>query len=493
MEEKQAIFTAGEYYLLPEGFKTFDEFAKFVSAKKTTKLKLTKLSEIKCMSPYFTDKAKSDVTVTLSSENPIFKTKVFLLGEREYHDRLVEIIKAKCLDCDNFIDDGDYEELNGHYEEVSLDSVCFKKRIKGFKYYYVFAYANDDIVNQFNNSKTEIEKCIDSGNTKEAKEKFFSILKYYITLPIDVIFAKRKKCYECFFPTFSDDAWALMYYYICKYFNGKIVGWKFYPYLPQGIIAANKEHMPTVFEDFIEVQNVKKHMLDFSIKEESMDSFAETYLYLCADIGEDVFLRETSGCLVGFSTEKPGHEIPYAEFKKSILKNKKSESLFKDKSPVPIWLSVVSYDENGLPNKIASYCSNLFFECFDKIENVFSAPLNYGSIMADFGVGIARLSINVDSAIYAKNITFKLILALDKMLDNDFSVHFAREILPDKLNIYFLVFNREKFLYELKRHSPIFETYSATLEIADKNERKTFEVSQLFKLVASESVNSKKD
>ena len=74
------------------------------------------------------------------------------------------------------------------------------------------------------------------------------------------------------------------------------------------------------------------------------------------------------------------------------------------------------------------------------------------------------------------------------MLNNNFSVHFAREILSDRLNIYFMVFNKEKFLYELKRHSPIFETFAATLDIAGQNEVKKFEVNQHFKLISSEKI-----
>ena len=489
MEEKLAIFTAGEYYLLPENFKSFEDFAQFITSKASHKLKLTKLTETKCMAPYFTYEAQIVETITLSSDNPIFKTRVFLLSKAEYHEKLVSVIKKMCLDCENFIDDGDYENLNGHHEEISLDGVCLKKREKGFVPYYVLAYAINDLFDDFNNAKDEIEKLVESGKITEAKDKIFGIIVEFMPIPIDIVLLKRKKVFECYFPTFNDDAWGLIVYNICKNWNGKALNWKFYPYLPHGIMPPNPDFTPTVFENQTMVSVINKREITFWLKEDNLINFANIYQFLCNDIGEDKFLRGTADCFVKFDTEKTGNEIQYAEFKKSILKTKDYESLSFDNSPVPVWTSVASYDENGMPNKLASYCSNLFFNCFDHVESTFLNPFEYGNIFANMGISVAKLSINLDSAVYLKNVTNKILLALQKMLNNDFSINFARESLLDKFNIYFLVFNNEKFLYELKRHSPIFDTYPASLDIANHLEVKKYEVNFMFKLVSSSKLN----
>lgn len=494
MEEKQAFFVNGEYYLLPKQYESFEKLMEVVEAKNSVKLKLKKLNETKCMSPYFTYEAITEETISLSGSELIFKTKVYLLSAKEYHDKLVAIIKQKCMDCANFIDDGDYEQLNGHHEEVSLDSVCFKKRLKDDEIYYVFAYELENTVKLFNLKKSGIENLINEGKTNEAKDEFYSVLLKFMPAPLEIVLLKKKKTFECFFPTFSADGWALIYYFFSKYLNGKVDGWKFYSYLPQGTLPLKPEFAPTVFEEVIEAPNFSRKILNFFLKEDNLINFSETYMYLCSDMGEDNFLRGVADYFVSYGSEKNGKEVPYAEFKKALMKTKKTESLFADKSPVPVWHSVASYDQNGLPNKLASYCANLFFNCYEKVENAFDPRFEYSHLLEDLGIAVAKLSITVKSAIFSKNVISGLTHALEKMLENDFAVNFAREILNDKYNLFFLVFNKEKFLYELKRHSPIFEKYSATLDIADQIYSKKYEVSHLFKLISSEKLNlTKKD
>ena len=116
-----AFFYDNQYYLLPENYPSVEAMEDAV-ADGFQEITLTRLNDTKCMSPYFSDKAPEKVTVTLDPEKPLFPCEVELMTQAEYDDRLRKVVCAFCPGCPNF---GDAEDLTGHHEEISLDSVCF--------------------------------------------------------------------------------------------------------------------------------------------------------------------------------------------------------------------------------------------------------------------------------------------------------------------------------------------------------------------------------
>ncbi len=487
--KKQAIFIDGQYYLLPDYFKNFEEFYNCLSQKNKLKLNLKKLNEIKCMAPYFDESAISQENLVLRRGTPIFPVIVEILSKKEYHDRLAKIVKDFCPGCICFTDDGDYENLNGFHEEISLDSVCLKRKEKSSESYYKLYLWLEDFCHDFVLVKNDIEKFIDFGKFDLAKEKLMNLFNKIMPSLNDIVIEKKKKSYICYFPTFNQDENKLIFYFLCRYLNSKqLENWKFVNYLPAKVLKNNKNPFFTkIFELNVPVaENFSQDVINFYIKDyDGSDlSFKKNYIMLCNEFGEDKLLNASEDGLIWFTDQAQGNEISYNLLKKKILKANCKNSFFDDKTPIPVVRTVASYDKNGVPNKLVSFCSELFFNTFNSVGEVFDPEKEdniWKNIFGSLGFSIAKLSIKVSDAMFSKFITSYLLRSLAKIYNSDFTFIYAKESKTDEFNIYFVVADEEKFLYELKRHSPVFIAFPATVEISNYQSLKKFNVDFMFK------------
>lgn len=135
---QDAIYYAGAYLTLPEGFDSFAAFKAYAeSAALPLSIKTHVLREGQniplwtvekgiCMAPYFID-GYFDTPSTVLIEDPsqLFPTQVELLSQEEYNRRLRELVLAYCPGCIRYKPlSNRVQSLNGHFEEISLDGFC---------------------------------------------------------------------------------------------------------------------------------------------------------------------------------------------------------------------------------------------------------------------------------------------------------------------------------------------------------------------------------
>lgn len=111
------------YFEFPNGMKTLEEFIHFVNDSGSKFIKMTMCSEEHCVSPYFIAEDEKTVYVNFSEVNFIEEIDGEVMPRLDYECRLRQAVREKCLDCVYF--KGDPDNLDGHYERLSLDGHCW--------------------------------------------------------------------------------------------------------------------------------------------------------------------------------------------------------------------------------------------------------------------------------------------------------------------------------------------------------------------------------
>lgn len=134
-----AIYYREGYYLLPEGVGSVDGFVASLGSL-PAEIKLRKLREncgIRsiiqkgvCIAPYFySDYGFPESSVVIEDSSDIFPVEVTLLSQAEYNERIREVILSYCPGCLRYKPlSKRVQSLNGHFEEISLNSVCFYRQ-----------------------------------------------------------------------------------------------------------------------------------------------------------------------------------------------------------------------------------------------------------------------------------------------------------------------------------------------------------------------------
>ncbi len=112
-----------DHYAFPEEIKNVDEFAKFANDNNQKFIKMTMYSDMHCVAPYFVEEDKKRVFVNLGQVTWIEEVEGEVMPRVEYERRLREVVREKCVTCDHF--KGDPDNLDGHYERLSLDGYCW--------------------------------------------------------------------------------------------------------------------------------------------------------------------------------------------------------------------------------------------------------------------------------------------------------------------------------------------------------------------------------
>ncbi|MBO4563009.1 MAG: hypothetical protein J5772_05305, partial [Clostridia bacterium] len=138
--KRQAIFVNDSYYLIPEGCSTAEEFLRGLSdlpvsvmlreLKENNEIPSNNLDLGICIAPYFySDYNLKEAEVMIEDLDDVFPVEVELLTQVEYNKRLREAVLAFCPGCMRFKPlSNRVQSLNGHFEEIALNSVCFYRQ-----------------------------------------------------------------------------------------------------------------------------------------------------------------------------------------------------------------------------------------------------------------------------------------------------------------------------------------------------------------------------
>lgn len=283
----KGFFTQGRYFLMPADCR---DVAELRSKYEDRPLAVTELFEEKCLAPYFSAEAAKSTVLTLREGNAVYPCEVQILSQKEYNDRLREIIPAFCEGCPYYggIDASD-ESLEGHHEEVSLNRVCFHRaearalQVDGdvFDFYHV-----DEWIALFvlRFPIGELERLIDGGEHERAAKLFCDTLfeRVHCVIP-PVWFRKRDEKYEFYCTTFTDEHDGLVMEYICKCLTeryGKT--WDFYHYIPKGLDIPEAIKPLGVIASLLQNVEPSLEMKIFVDKGE----VNQAYYWLCSTYGE---------------------------------------------------------------------------------------------------------------------------------------------------------------------------------------------------------------
>lgn len=136
---EKAFYYRENYYLLPDEYMDVDSLKDAVKEKKLT-LTVRQLIENHrinsriekgiCIAPYFYNEyGFPEQTLILEDYTDIYPVDVTLLTQEEYNTRLRETVLTYCPGCFRYKPINKWDQsLNGHFEEIALNSVCFYRQ-----------------------------------------------------------------------------------------------------------------------------------------------------------------------------------------------------------------------------------------------------------------------------------------------------------------------------------------------------------------------------
>lgn len=126
----QDYYDSCGYFLCPKEYQNLDDFINYINKSNDKFIKIKKLIETNCVSPYFIEEETEDIYINFNLVTRIEIIEATILPKEEYEKRLTECILKHCVDCVNYKEATDGDNLKGHRDKMRLDGVCHYKRIK---------------------------------------------------------------------------------------------------------------------------------------------------------------------------------------------------------------------------------------------------------------------------------------------------------------------------------------------------------------------------
>jgi hypothetical protein len=222
-DSMKGIYYEGHYYQIPDGYASLKEF--ILLSDFSAPVKLTELIQKTCMAPYFTEKAAQDCFVWIEHPQYFIEIDYFLLNQDDYDGQLSALVQTKCPGCLRY--EGDAKNLEGHYDEMSLDGTCFEKdENQDFFFHYGFLY----FWRTFRIHQKRIESWIDKGRIAFAERKVTRLM--FMMTSSKVYLRKYDQQYHFYVTDFGSPIGKLFIEYMIKIGNSTgIKGWVLHPYL----------------------------------------------------------------------------------------------------------------------------------------------------------------------------------------------------------------------------------------------------------------------
>ena len=135
-EKRKAFYYRERYYLLPQGYSSIKELRSEME-NMPARIRLQALSEDNhihsniekgvSIAPYFySEYGFAEEDVLIEDVSDIYPVEVELFTQAEYNECLRKVILEYCPGCLRYKPISDrVQSLNGHFEEISLNAVCF--------------------------------------------------------------------------------------------------------------------------------------------------------------------------------------------------------------------------------------------------------------------------------------------------------------------------------------------------------------------------------
>ena len=111
------------YCMLPEGVQDMDSLLEYLNKNYNSFIKMNVWDDSKSVAPYFVEGTLKEQIKNVSSIDNAKIVDIQICSEKEYLERLLDVIKKKCIDCEHF--EGDMVVDDSTRQKLSLDGECF--------------------------------------------------------------------------------------------------------------------------------------------------------------------------------------------------------------------------------------------------------------------------------------------------------------------------------------------------------------------------------
>lgn len=127
---KTALINCTFFCKFPRGINNIKEFVNYLNENYNSFIELVIFKEDGCIPPYFIEEDLKTETVYINPSNirEVRESEIYILSREEYAEKLTKVIQQKCIHCVNYEEHSQGDNLNGHWENISLDGECY-----GFK------------------------------------------------------------------------------------------------------------------------------------------------------------------------------------------------------------------------------------------------------------------------------------------------------------------------------------------------------------------------
>lgn len=482
--EKPAFFYENGYYLLPEDCLNFDEFKdKYGTGKIFT---ATRLFERKCLAPYFVLENTEPQEVQLLGK--FYSAKVFLMTQKQYNAFLRESVKNFCNGCPNFGEvTNDDASLQGHHEEINLETTCYFREIIESNYEYDLINFDCNIENFINSIASKLgkfEELIDLGKTRVVKNAISEELWQAFSIFEPKFFVGKKEYSSGYYFYFTSEFNQPLTLILKSAFSrlqeiGKEKNWDIKDYIPKGFFAKSAKKPKKINW---RVVNFERNFYFLEFDEKDSANIDNYLLWFYASLGEDTFRSFIEGFDV---VQNLAEQKKPEDFVKEI--ENYGESLPVGSISFPQAVVTVKNPESVSTLKI---CTALSTDLADFMENVISKNVskeNWMSLLYIGNLPLYQIKCEFETKIDFNNLQNMqenkdidaIIKTSNYLKENYLGCIFSFELGQSSFEMSGFVFNIAKFKMALRYLSPLFCTYNAVATIYTKSGKNggTFKIS----------------
>lgn len=113
-----------ERYYYPEEKMSLADFIEVVNKNQNQFIQMKKYNEDNCVFPYLISEEFDFVYLNFSAISKIHEEEAYVLSKKKYDEKLATCVSEKCLDCTNYEEDKDGDNMVGHRDKLCLDGTC---------------------------------------------------------------------------------------------------------------------------------------------------------------------------------------------------------------------------------------------------------------------------------------------------------------------------------------------------------------------------------
>lgn len=122
---KVLLINECDRYYFPKGVESLEEFIKFLNSHYNEFIPLHMLLCDNCVHPYYIEEDTKLYYVNVSKLSNVTDEEVQILSRVEYEQRLSDLMQNYCVNCVDYQEDMEGDNLKGHRDKLCLDGSCW--------------------------------------------------------------------------------------------------------------------------------------------------------------------------------------------------------------------------------------------------------------------------------------------------------------------------------------------------------------------------------